>query len=54
MIGGRVGRRRRTEEGRGAPIDASWLERAAAYFRSPVVHAYPAFGVSEYGVGSTG
>jgi len=30
VIGGRFGRRRRTEEGRGAPIDASWLERAAA------------------------
>ena len=30
MIGGRFGRRRRSEEGRGAPIDASWLERAAA------------------------
>ena len=30
MIGGRFGRRRRTEDGRGAPIDASWLERAAS------------------------
>jgi hypothetical protein len=28
VIGGRFGRRRRTEDGRGAPIDASWLERA--------------------------
>ena len=32
----------------------SWLQRAAAYFRGPAVHAYPVFGVSEYGVGSTG
>ena len=30
MIGGRFGRRRRQEPGRGDPIDASWLERAAA------------------------
>jgi hypothetical protein len=30
VIGGRFGRRRRGEDGRGAPIDASWLERAAA------------------------
>ena len=32
----------------------NWLQRAAAYFRSPAVRTYPAFGVSEYGVGSTG
>jgi len=30
VIGGRFGRRRRTEEGRGSPIDPSWLERAAS------------------------
>jgi hypothetical protein len=30
VIGGRFGRRRRSDDGRGAPIDASWLERAAA------------------------
>ena len=29
MIGGRFGRRRRTEEKRAAPIDESWLARAA-------------------------
>jgi hypothetical protein len=29
MIGGRFGRRRRTEERRTAPIDESWLGRAA-------------------------
>jgi hypothetical protein len=30
MIGGRFGRRRRPDDGRGAPIDESWLGRAAA------------------------
>src|SRR5262245_48921726 len=29
MIGGRFGRRRRPDEGRGTPIDESWLGRAA-------------------------
>ena len=37
MIGGRFGRRRRTEEGRGTPIDASWLERAASVLATGAV-----------------
>ncbi len=36
------------------PRRTTWLQRAAAYFRRPSALAFPAFGVSEYGVGSTG
>lgn len=36
------------------PRRMTWLQRATAYFRRSPVLAYPAFGVSEYGVGSTG
>ncbi len=36
------------------PRQTTWLQRAAAYFRRAPVLAHPAFGVSEYGVGSTG
>ncbi len=32
----------------------SWLQRAVAYLRRPAAQVYPTFGVSEYGVGSTG
>ncbi|MEQ1804100.1 MAG: hypothetical protein ABL900_01880 [Burkholderiaceae bacterium] len=36
------------------PRRTTWLQRAAAYFHRAPVLGYPAFGVSEYGVGSTG
>ncbi len=36
------------------PRRTTWLQRAAAYFHRTPAHAHPAFGVSEYGVGSTG
>lgn len=50
----RLSRTRATPGGGPTLRRPSWLQRAVAYLRRPPARVYPTFGVSEYGVGSTG